>query len=58
MLLPLAGGDQPLWLTGLYRQLLGDSEKLWTAVALVPLFVWLWYRDQRQLQSSAPASTG
>ncbi|MCB1705483.1 MAG: PAS domain S-box protein [Halioglobus sp.] len=39
MLLPLAGGDQPLWLTGLYRQLLGDSEKLWTAVALVSLLL-------------------
>ncbi|MCA9185676.1 MAG: prolipoprotein diacylglyceryl transferase [Pirellulaceae bacterium] len=40
------------------KLMLGLTGYQWTAVALVPLFVWLWYRDQRQLQSSAPASTG
>ncbi|CAA0092676.1 Signal transduction histidine-protein kinase AtoS [Halioglobus japonicus] len=37
MLLPLAGGDHPQWLTALYAQLLGESDKLWTAVAAVSL---------------------
>lgn len=37
MLVPLAGGDQPQWLTALYGQLLGESDKMWTAVAAVSL---------------------
>lgn len=37
MLVPLAGGDHPQWLTALYGQLLGESDKLWTAVAGVSL---------------------
>lgn len=37
MLVPLAGGDHPQWLTALYGQLLGESDKMWTAVAVVSL---------------------
>ena len=37
MLMPLAGGAQPQWLTALYGQLLGEGDKLWTAVAMVSL---------------------
>jgi PAS domain S-box-containing protein len=39
MLWPLVGGDHPQWLTAVYRQLLGESDKLWTAVALVSLLL-------------------
>ncbi len=37
MLLPLAGGENPLLLTALYGKLLGQSENLWTAATLVSL---------------------
>jgi len=37
MLLPLAGGENPLLLTALYDRLLGQSGNLWTAATLVSL---------------------
>jgi PAS domain S-box-containing protein len=37
MLLPLAGGEHPIWLATLYRVLVDDHDKQWTAVALLSL---------------------
>jgi|AntAceMinimDraft_11_1070367.scaffolds.fasta_scaffold00227_16 PAS domain S-box-containing protein len=37
MLLPMAGVEYPQWLAALYGSVLGESDKLWTAVALVSL---------------------
>ena len=37
MLLPLAGGDSPLWLSALYGMPSGQSDMLWTSTTLVSL---------------------